>query len=46
MSNAPDTFLTIIDEAFSNQVRRNVLIYLEKSVVFSPTKEEHLKDLQ
>lgn len=42
----PATFVTIINEALRGQLKRNVLIYLDDIVLFSPIKEKPLKDLQ
>ena len=46
LANAPSIFQSAMDRIFAAQLNRCVLIYLEGVLVFSPTAEQHEKDLE
>ena len=46
MTNAPSTFVTYMNEVFAKHIGKHALVYLDDIIVYSPTKEQHNKDLQ
>ena len=45
LCNAPATFMKVMNETFSEALDSFAIIYLDDIVIFSKTKEEHLKHL-
>ena len=46
MTNAPSTFVTYMNEVFAKHIGKHALVYLDDIIVYSPSKEQHDKDLQ
>ena len=46
MTNAPSTFVTLMNNIFKPLLGKCVIKYLENIIVFSKTKEDHKKDLK
>jgi hypothetical protein len=46
LSNAPATFQTAMNRVFAKYLHKFVVIYLDDIMIYSKTKEEHLKHLQ
>jgi len=46
LCNAPGTFMQLMNETFQDVLHRFVLVFLDDILVFSKTKEEHLKHLR
>ena len=46
LCNAPGTFMQLMNETFRDMLDRCVLVFLDDVLIFSKTKEEHLKHLR
>lgn len=46
LTNAPATFMTLMNEIFKDCLDLFVVIYLDDILVYSHTEEQHLKDLE
>ena len=46
LSNAPRTFMRLMNEALRGFIGNFVIVYLDNNLVFNQTKEEHLKHLR
>ena len=46
LSNAPRTFMRLMNEVLTGFIGNFVIVYLDNNLVFSQTKEEHLKHLR
>ena len=46
LANAPAVFQTLMNKIFSQQIGKNVLVYLDGILVYSQTPEDHLKHLR
>ena len=46
LSNAPATFMNLMNELFRSLIGKSVIVYLDDILIFSATKEEHLKHLR
>ena len=46
MTNAPSTFVTFMNEVFAPHIGKHALVYLDDIIVYSPSKEQHAKDLE
>jgi hypothetical protein len=46
LSNSPSVFQRVMNQIFSNQLNKSVLIYLDDILIFSKTPEEHLQHIQ
>ena len=46
LTNAPATFQAVMNQMFSEQLRKFVLVFVDDILVYSPTLEEHLLYLQ
>jgi len=46
LTNAPATFMTLMNSVFGSLLDKCVLIYIDDILIFSRTREQHLKDLR
>ena len=46
LCNAPATFMRLMNDIFRDELDRCVLVYLDDILVFSPTVEQHLRDIK
>ncbi|GBG85602.1 hypothetical protein CBR_g40330 [Chara braunii] len=46
LTNAPDTFQSLMDKVLREQIGRFVVVYLDDILIFSKSMEEHLKHLE
>ncbi|GBG90969.1 hypothetical protein CBR_g51573 [Chara braunii] len=46
LTNAPATFQSLMDKVLRHQLNRFVVVYLDDILIFSKSKEEHLKHLE
>src|ERR1051325_6732908 len=46
LTNAPATFMTLMNDIFCEVLDKFVIIYLDDILIYSKTKEEHLKHLK
>ena len=46
MTNAPSTFVTLMNNIFREYLGKNVVIYLDDIIIFSKTKKQHHQDLR
>lgn len=46
LTNAPATFMTLMNEIFKDCLDLSVVVYLDDILVYSRTEEQHLRDLE
>ena len=46
LTNAPATFMRTMNEIFQELLDSCVIVFLDDILIFSPTREQHLKDLE
>jgi hypothetical protein len=46
LSNSPSVFQRVINQIFSKQLNKSVLIYLDDILIFSKTPEEHIRHIK
>ena len=46
LTNAPSTFVHVMNNVFTGLLRKSVLVYLDDILVFSKTEEEHLQHVK
>lgn len=46
LTNAPSTFMRLMNEALKDFISNFVIVYLDDILIFSQSKEEHLKNMK
>ncbi len=46
LCNAPATFMRLMNDIFRDELDRCVLIYLDDILIYSPSIEQHLRDIR
>ncbi|EPS59216.1 hypothetical protein M569_15593 [Genlisea aurea] len=46
LSNSPSVFQRVMNQVFSRLINKSVLIYIDDILIFSKTKEEHLRHIR